>query len=159
MIARRKRRMVISTRPDFRAAREAKTLEPAGRGLVLLVEDDDEMRKMLAFVLTRHGFRVIQVRDGAEALEYLGDVVLGGSREKTPHLLLTDQRMPGFCGLDLIEASRLAGLNIPAILITAFGDPETHERAEALGATPVLDKPFAMLELVSLARRLVPGVA
>ena len=151
--------MVISIRPDFRAAREAKTLEPAGRGLVLLVEDDDEMRKMLAFVLTRHGFRVIQVRDGAEALEYLGDVVLGGRREKTPHLLLTDQRMPGFCGLDLIEASRLAGLNIPAILITAFGDPETHERAEALGATPVLDKPFAMLDLVSLARRLVPGVS
>jgi CheY-like chemotaxis protein len=151
--------MVISTRPDCRTVRESKTLEPAGRGLVLLVEDDDEMRKMLAFVLTRHGFRVIQLRDGAEALEYLGDVVLGGSREKTPQLLLTDHRMPGFCGLDVIEAARLAGLNIPAILITAFGDPETHERAEALGATPVLDKPFAMLDLVSLARRLVPGAS
>jgi CheY-like chemotaxis protein len=151
--------MVISRRPDFQTVRETKTLEPAGRGLVLLVEDDDEMRKMLAFVLARHGFRVIQVRDGAEALEYLGDVVLGGSREKTPQLLLTDQRMPGFCGLDLIEATQLAGLNIPAILITAFGDPKTHERAEALGATRVLDKPFAMLELVSLAQRLVPGVS
>lgn len=149
--------MVISTRPDFRGARETKTLEPAGRSLVLLVEDDDEMRKMLAFVLARHGFRVIQACDGSQALEYLGDVVLGGSREKTPQLLLTDQRMPGFCGLDVIEAARLAGLNIPAILITAFGDPETHERAEALGATPVLDKPFAMLDLVRLARRLVPG--
>ncbi|HME69422.1 MAG TPA: response regulator [Myxococcota bacterium] len=149
--------MVISTRPDFRATRETKTPEPTRRALVLLVEDDDEMRKMLAFLLTRHGFRVTQARDGSEALAYLGDVVLGGSRDKAPQLLLTDQRMPGFCGLDVIEAARLAGLKIPAILITAFGDTETHERADALGATPVLDKPFAMLELVALARRLAPG--
>ena len=157
--------MVISTRPDIRSTHktqpedkaESKTLEPSRRSHVLLVEDDGEMRRMLAFVLTRHGFRVTQVCDGSEALEYLGDVVLGGNRDKVPHLLVTDQRMPGFCGLDVIEASRLTGLNIPAILITAFGDSETHERAAALGATPVLDKPFAMLELVALARRLAPG--
>jgi len=149
--------MVISTRPDCRHSDEAKTLEPVRKRLVLLVEDDTEMRKMLAFVLTRHGFRVAQARDGSEALEYLGDVVLEGSREKTPQLLLTDQRMPGFCGLEVIEAVRLAGLDIPAILITAFGDAETHERADALGPTPVLDKPFAMRDLVALAQRLVPA--
>jgi CheY-like chemotaxis protein len=148
--------MVISTRPDFKV-HETKTLTPVHRGHVLVVEDDDEMRKMLAFVLTRHGFRVTQLRNGAEALEYLGEVVLSGSRERTPQLLLTDQRMPGFCGLDVIEAIQLSGLRIPAVLITAFGDPETHERADALGATPVLDKPFAVGELVALARRLVPG--
>jgi DNA-binding response OmpR family regulator len=150
-------RMVISTRPDFRAAPETKTLEPDRRSHVLLVEDDDEMRKMLAFVLTKHGFRVTQARDGSEALEHLADAVLGGSRDKAPQLLLTDERMPGFCGLDIIEAIRIAGLEIPAILITAFGDRETHERALALGSTPVLDKPFAMLELVALARRLALG--
>jgi len=57
----------------------------------------------------------------------------------------------------VIEAARLAGLDIPAILITAFGDAETHERADALGPTPVLDKPFAMRDLVALAQRLVPA--
>jgi DNA-binding response OmpR family regulator len=148
--------MVISTRPDFRKTPESKTLEPVRERRVLLAEDDDEMRKMLAFALTRHGFRVIQARDGAEALEYLGDVVLGQNRDKAPQLLLTDQKMPGFCGLEVIEAARLAGLKIPAILITAFGDAETHERADALGSTPVLDKPFAVQELVALARRLAP---
>lgn len=149
--------MLISIRPDCHTTRETKTLELSRRTLVLLVEDDDEMRKMLAFVLTKHGFSVTQVRNGKEALEYLGDIVLGGSLDKTPQLLLTDQRMPGFCGLDVIEAARLTGLKIPAILITAFGDCETYERADALGGTPVLDKPFAMLELVALARRLAPG--
>ena len=148
--------MVISTRPDFGKSPERKTLSPLGKSRVLIAEDDDEMRKMLAFVLTKHGFRVTQARDGAEALEYLGDVVLGGSRDKAPQLLLTDQRMPGFCGLEVIEAARLVGLKIPAILITAFGDAETHERADALGATPVLDKPFAVQELVALVRRLAP---
>jgi DNA-binding response OmpR family regulator len=148
--------MVISTRPDFGKSPERKTLSPLGKSRVLIAEDDDEMRKMLAFVLTKHGFRVTQARDGAEALEYLGDVVLGGSRDQAPQLLLTDQRMPGFCGLEVIEAARLVGLKIPAILITAFGDTETHKRADALGATPVLDKPFAVRELVALVRRLAP---
>ncbi len=149
--------MVISKRPDCQGTPAPKTPEPDRRSHVLLVEDDDEMRKMLAFVLTRHGFRVTQARDGSEALEHLGDLVLRGNRDKAPQLLLTDERMPGFCGLDIIEAMRIAGLEIPAILITAFGDRETHERAEALGQTPVLDKPFAMLELVALARRLAFG--
>jgi DNA-binding response OmpR family regulator len=146
--------MEFSTR-DVGWRPEAKTLEPVWKRHVLLVEDDEEMRKMLAFVLTKHGFRVTQARDGAEALEYLGDVVLGGARDRAPELLVTDQRMPGFCGLDVIEAARIAGLKIPAILITAFGDSETHARAEELGATPVLDKPFAMLELVTLVRRVM----
>jgi len=146
--------MEFSTR-DLGWPPETKVLEPVWKRHVLLVEDDEEMRKMLAFVLTKHGFRVTQARNGAEALEYLGDVVLGGARDRAPELLVTDQRMPGFCGLDVIEAARIAGLEIPAILITAFGDLETHARAESLGATPVLDKPFAMLELVTLVRRVM----
>ena len=54
---------------------------------------------------------------------------------------------------ELIEAARDAGICVPAILITAFGDTETHERASALGETTVLDKPLRVAELVAIARK------
>ena len=123
---------------------------------VLLVEDDDEMRKMLAFVLRRNGFRVTEERDGCQALEYLGDLLLDGHPDRVPQLLLVDQCMPGVRGLDVIQATRTAGMQIPAILITAFGDAETLDRAQALDATPVLDKPFGMGDLLAILRRLAP---
>ena len=123
---------------------------------VLLVEDDDEMRKMLAFVLKRNGYRVTEERDGCQALEYLGDILLGGHPDMASQLLLIDQCMPGVCGLDVIQATRTAGMRIPAILITASGDAEIHNRAHALGATPVLDKPFGMSELLAIVQRLAP---
>jgi len=134
---------------------ERKMPEPP-RSHVLLVEDDEEMRGMLAFVLTRRGFRVTEARDGSKALEYLAEIVLVGNQGEMPQLLLTDERMPSVCGLDVIEATRVAGLRIPVLLITAFGDAETHERAHALGETPVLDKPFEIGELLAMVERIAP---
>jgi CheY-like chemotaxis protein len=135
-------------------------LQPeALHGHVLLVEDDEDMRKMVAFALTRRGLRVTQLRDGSKALEYLVGVVLAGEEAELPHVLLTDQRMPGVCGLDVIEATRVAGMRIPAILITAFGDAETHGRARGLGQTPVLDKPFEMDALLAIVRRILPSAS
>ena len=123
---------------------------------ILIVEDDEDMRKMVAFALTRRGLRVTQLRDGSKALEYLAGVVLAGGDAELPHVLLTDQRMPGVCGLDVIEATRVAGMRIPAILITAFGDADTHGRAQALGQTPVLDKPFEMDALLAIVKQILP---
>ncbi len=139
----------------LRAMHERKRREPT-RSHVLVVEDDEEMRGMLAFVLARRGFRVTQVRDGSKALEYLAEIVLVGNPSEMPQLLLTDQRMPGVCGLDVIEATRVAGLRIPALLVTAFGDVETHERARALGETPVLEKPLEIGELLAVIERIAP---
>ena len=134
---------------------QTKPIEALRAAHVLLVEDDDEMRKLLAFVLRRNGYQVTEERDGCQALEYLGDV-MGGGADRAPQLLLIDQCMPGVCGLDVIQATRTAGIRIPAILITAFGDAETHDRAHALDATPVLDKPFGMGELLAIVQRLAP---
>jgi YesN/AraC family two-component response regulator len=70
-------------------------------------------------MLGRHYF-VTGARDGRQAPEYVDDIVLKGRHRRMPQLLVTDQRMPGFDGLDLIEATRAAGMELPAILITAF---------------------------------------
>jgi DNA-binding response OmpR family regulator len=131
-------------------AEAQKQLDPSQRGpSILLVEDDEEMRRVLARALRRDGYGVVEARDGSEALEQLGTVILDRRRRRTggPALLITDVRLPGFSGLEILEGMRLAALPLPAILITAFGDAETHADAYRLGATYVLDKPFDVDEL------------
>jgi CheY-like chemotaxis protein len=147
--------MPTPTDKDRGEAVETKTLEHVRQTLVLLVEDDDEMRKILASVLRRHGYRVTGARDGHQAIEYLDDIAEGGNHSRMPQFLLTDQRMPGVSGLDVIEATHAAGMRIPAILITAFLDTDVHDRARALGP-PVLEKPFEMIDLMALVRLAAP---
>ena len=148
--------MVISASSGSRVTSETNGLEHTRRGCVLLVEDDDAMRKLLAFVLTRRGFRVVTAHDGAHALAYLATGVLTGNPNRLPRLLVTDQRMPGVCGLDVMEAVQTAGMRIPTILITAFGDREIYDRAHALAAAAVLDKPFAIAEFLAIVERIRP---
>jgi len=132
---------------------EAKPLVPVRPGRILLAEDDPELRSLIAMVLRRNGFQVEMARDGSEALERLASTVLRRPAGRTVDLLITDHRMPKFDGLDVIEALRLTGVHTPIILITAFGDAAIHARAETLGVAAVLDKPFDLQDLLSLAHR------
>ena len=133
-----------------------KDLIVARPGRVFVAEDDAEMRAILRFALTRRGYEVTEAENGAQALELLGEILLGlGRRHMAPDLVITDQCMPGCEGLDLIEALREVGVRAPAILITAFGDPDLVRRATEVGATAVLDKPFDVSLLLAVARRLL----
>lgn len=133
--------------------RRRKALEPDRARHVLLVEDDEEMRCMLAYALHRSGFRVTEACDALQALDRLRTPILDDGPEQRIDLLVTDEQMPGFRGLDLIHSVRSCGILLPAILITGFGSAETHARASRLGETIVLDKPFELDALVTLARR------
>jgi len=126
---------------------EWKVLVPAGRGpTILLVEDDCEMREMLASALRRDGYIVIEAADGDDALEWLGIGALEGAPARWPSLLVSDVRLPRISGLDLVEGLSLAPERVPVVMITGFGDADTHARALELGATCVLDKPFDLTE-------------
>ena len=114
--------------------------------MVLLVEDDDEMREMLASLLRRDGCRVIETADGEDALHWLGDDALEGELLRVPALIVSDIRLPHASGLDILAGVRRVPRHVPVILITGFGDEETHARARELRAERVLDKPFAMSE-------------
>jgi CheY-like chemotaxis protein len=105
---------------------------------ILLAEDDGAMRAMLARVLERDGYEVVAVADGGELVRALAQTETGSDFD----LLVTDDRMPGWTGSQV-----LAGLNVRSrrpvvILISAFADEPLHARATALGAAAVLDKPF-----------------
>lgn len=124
---------------------EWKQLVPARGGpTILLVEDDDEMREMLASVLRRDGYTVIEAADGDDAIEWLGIGTLDGEPGRWPSLLVSDIRLPFLSGFDILEGLALSLKRLPIVLITGFGDAMTHERAARLGATCVLDKPFAL---------------
>lgn len=121
---------------------------------VLVIEDDDEMRLLLTSALVRDGHAVRPFRDGMEALDYLDTLRIGPRwKDEGLGLIVSDVRMPGCSGLELLDCLRTLDCAVPVILITAFGDAETHAQARDLGAALLLDKPFEMDEL----RRAVRG--
>jgi DNA-binding response OmpR family regulator len=139
-------------------ARARKRLVPRGLGsTLLLVEDDTEMRRMLAAALRRDGHFVIEAANGDEALDWLAPGVLEGDLERVPDLIVSDIRLPYFSGLEILEGLQVAARRIPVILITGFPDRETHARAAALGAVRVLEKPFDLGELRAAVHAALAG--
>ena len=109
------------------------------------------MRSLLTLSLRRAGFRVTACRDGSDLLSYLTPFIL----HEVPvefDLIVSDIRMPLITGLEILEDLPQREGFPPIILITAFGDQHTHERARHLGAAAMLDKPFKMEDLLLLVR-------
>lgn len=112
---------------------------------ILLAEDDAELRELLALVLENDGYQVSQYSDGQQLLARL--------EEGDPcHLVISDIRMPGLSGLDVLARRSRRQQQVPFICMTAFGDVQTHAKARHLGATATIDKPFDLDELIALAR-------
>lgn len=139
------------------AANESRsTSRPAS---ILLAEDDDEMRAVLAFHLRKEGYLVTQCRNGIELADRT-DASLNPRREESSvgqhyDLVITDIRMPGILGISVLEGCQHITNAPPIILITAFGDAETHAEAERLGAAAFFDKPFEICDLVDKVRQIL----
>lgn len=138
--------------------RSKRLLPRWGASVVLLIEDDDEMRRFLARALRRDGLRVVEAANGDDALDWLGPWALEGNLEAAPDLIVSDIRLPYFSGLEILEGIQIAADIVPVILITGFPDDETVEKALALGAECVLSKPFDIADFLRAVRRaLSPG--
>jgi CheY-like chemotaxis protein len=122
---------------------------------VLLAEDDKELRELIALSLRNDGFEVIEVGDGLALLDRVGNSLLDMLELEAIDLIVSDVRMPGWSGLEVLAGLNSAGCHTPVVLITAFGDPEVHAAGKRLGAAAVLNKPFSLNELASLAARLL----
>jgi DNA-binding response OmpR family regulator len=123
-------------------------LVPRKRGpLILLVEDDSEMRAMIARMLRKDGYDVVECADGDSAFDWLGDGVFDGYYERLPAVIVSDVRLPYFDGFEILETMHEARTQVPTILITAFPDQDVYRRAYDLGARSVLAKPFDLEEL------------
>lgn len=126
---------------------------------VLVAEDDAEMRKLITWALTRDGYQVLQAADGGQLLERLRPSARQSRaiREEDGDLdaVVTDVRMPGISGLEILRLFRLYDRRTPALVITAFGDEAIVTQAQALGRTGVLAKPFELYELCDAVRGLI----
>lgn len=118
------------------------------RPCVLVAEDDDELRRLIASVLRQDGIDVIEATDGAHMLDLLAAAFVGARGASMPHMIVSDIRMPGPNGIEILAGLRGSGFHLPFLVITAFGDEETHARAYQLGADVVLDKPVDMDDLL-----------
>lgn len=122
---------------------------------VIVAEDDEEMRGLLALTLRHDGFEVVEVSNGLELVDHLTHW-LGGQDATAPvDLIVTDVQMPCCSGLDALEELSGVRHRPPVVLITAFGDARTHAAAMALGAAAVLDKPFDLDVLRGLLFRIL----
>jgi CheY-like chemotaxis protein len=119
------------------------------RRRVLLAEDDGAMRELMVRMLRKRGFDVVEARNGYETLERLAN----GLIHEPPivfDLVVSDVRMPGFDGLNILASIKQLPGYIPVILITAFGNAATHDAAARLGAFAMLDKPFDLDDLLTV---------
>jgi CheY-like chemotaxis protein len=106
----------------------------AGRGRVLLVDDNDSVRETLADLLEAEGFVTVQASDAAQATTLM-------RRGPVFDALVTDLSMPGADGITLIGQARQIQSEIPAILLTGYAEQVTSVAVGAGGAFHVLRKP------------------
>jgi len=107
-----------------------------------VADDDPGLRESLERTLTREGYRVVLASDGRAALER---VQAGGV-----DLIVTDLKMPGLTGLELLRAAKAIMPDVDVILLTAFGTVEEAVKAMKDGAYDFLTKPFRREQLIKL---------
>ena len=110
---------------------------------VLVVDDDEATRRAEREVLHENGFRVVEARDGAEALWYM--------QHDPPAVVILDVQMPGVDGPSFARELRMSLRHVPLVLLTGAPDPR-HE-ADRCNAEAYLAKPFDSSELVNVVRR------
>lgn len=113
---------------------------------ILVVEDDGEMRTLIARFLRQNGFRVTGARDGREMWEILANASVD--------LILLDVMLPGQSGLDLCRTLRLRS-GVPIIMVTARGEETDRVVGLELGADDYIPKPFGRAELLARVRALL----
>jgi CheY-like chemotaxis protein len=118
----------------------------ATRGPVLVVDDDDDIREIVALALGAHGYRVATAGSGTECLRQLADPAT-----ERPSIILLDVMMPGMNGLDVCErlAADPALATIPVVLLTG----NVQLRSESAPAVPILRKPVELAILVEWIER------
>src|SRR5467141_1377120 len=119
---------------------ETREMEP-----LLLVEDKNELRAMLRKALERAGYEVDEAPDGAAAIQKV--------RARRYLLVITDLKMPGASGLDVLRETKQADAAIPVLLLTAYGSVEDAVAAMKEGAFDFLQKPVDLDHLKLLVQR------
>ncbi len=114
--------------------------------LVLIVDDEENLRHVLRLMLEQFGYTVFEAVDGQDAISVL-------DQHPEVRMVLCDLRMPRLDGLSFLRA--VADRSLSVIIMSAYGTTETAEQALALGALDTISKPFRPAEIRTRLQRLV----
>lgn len=123
----------------------------SARKAILVVDDDVQVAKLAASLLERLGYLPTVLHSPFAALERV---------RKVPDefdAIMTDHRMPGMTGLTMIRAIRAAGIEIPVLMVSGYGEELTPENLDRVGVGPVLSKPYSRGELETRLHGLLPS--
>lgn len=114
---------------------------------VLIAEDEDKMRRILELILSPDGYQIDLAQDGAKALSLL---------ERYPYdLIITDLKMPNVDGMEVLKTVNKLSLDIPVVVITAYGSVESAVEAMKAGAFDYITKPFEKEEIRIVASKAI----
>jgi DNA-binding response OmpR family regulator len=116
---------------------------------VLVVDDDERNLRLMKMRLLSEGFEVEEVTTGGAALERMEPF--------QPHLLLLDINMPAMSGVDVLREVRQRGMDIPVVMMTAYGSEAIAVESFSLGADDYLIKPFDTATAARRLRQLIDG--
>ncbi|HEX6158689.1 MAG TPA: sigma-54 dependent transcriptional regulator, partial [Thermoanaerobaculia bacterium] len=112
---------------------------------ILAIDDDDSLRRVVEYNLAEEGYRVITAADGPSGLE--------AYQREAVDVVLTDIRMPGIEGIELLARLKAMQPELPVIMLTAFGTIDSAVEAMRLGAFDYLTKPFSRDQLRASVRK------
>lgn len=123
-----------------------------GEPTILVCDDDDGLRELMKVTLTP-GYRVVEAVDGEQALSALAT--------EPPDAVLLDIMLPGYSGLQVLEAMRSDDRlrDVPVIVVSAWQTPADQAAAKDAGATAFLGKPFELEELTGCVEKLLRKAA
>ena len=125
---------------------------PEGRGeRILVVDDEEEIQKVLEMILERAGYKVDLCGNGDEALQALVD------QPDRYRLLLTDMTMPGMTGKELAIKATKQFPQIPVVICTGYSSQLSAHDAKSIGVQAYLEKPLIMPELLAKIRQVLDG--
>ena len=122
---------------------------------VLLVEDDELIRSIIALNLEEEGYEVVQANNGREALNLFEDNCQLNNSERRIDLMILDLMLPEVNGLDICRLLRYRGNSIPIIILSAKAAETDRVLGLEIGADDYVTKPFSMKELVARCRALL----
>ncbi len=122
---------------------------------IWLVDDDPSIRFVLEKALARENLPTRSFTHPREVLDALADITAGDPARQGPQVLVSDIRMPGGSGLQLLEKVRELQPGLPVIIMTAYSDLDSAVSAFQRGAFEYLPKPFDLPKAVELIRRAV----
>ncbi|UCF93110.1 MAG: sigma-54-dependent Fis family transcriptional regulator [Desulfobacterales bacterium] len=109
---------------------------------ILIIDDDDQLRKSFHKLLAEEGYRVESAASGEAGLERI--------ETKTPDVVILDMRLPGMNGLETFQAIHAKEPKLPIIIMTAYGTTETAIEATKMGAFDYILKPFDIPDMLKV---------